>query len=95
MRNSRCKSRPSLHDFCAPFKMNLRLLSLLALTSTAVFAETKPTYTVPIQAKTTEEELKTICLELKKFCLKVGLVSFPHIFPHSFRHLWPHSFRHL
>ena len=42
-----------------------------------------------------EEELKTICLELKKFCLKVGLVSFPHIFPHSFRHLWPHSFRHL
>lgn len=42
--------------------MNLRLLSLLALTSTAAFAETKPTYTFPIQAKTPEEELKTIQL---------------------------------
>lgn len=42
--------------------MNLRFLSLLALGSVVAFAETKPTYTFPIQAKTPEEELKTIQL---------------------------------
>jgi len=41
--------------------MTLRLLSLLAL-ATSAFAETNPTYTFPIQAKTPEEELKTIQL---------------------------------
>jgi len=41
--------------------MLFRLLSLLAFTS-ASFAETNPTYTFPIQAKTPEEELKTIQL---------------------------------
>jgi hypothetical protein len=41
--------------------MTLRLLFLLAFTS-ATFAETNPTYTFPIQAKTPEEELKTIQL---------------------------------
>jgi len=43
-------------------QMNLRLLSILTFASTAAFAETKPTYTFPIQAKTPEEELKTIVL---------------------------------
>ncbi|MDZ4401327.1 discoidin domain-containing protein [Prosthecobacter sp.] len=42
--------------------MTLRLLSLIALTSVAAFAQTSPTYTFPIQAKTPEEELKTIQL---------------------------------
>jgi mono/diheme cytochrome c family protein len=42
--------------------MHLRLFSILALASATVFAETNPTYTFPIQAKTPEEELKTIQL---------------------------------
>lgn len=42
--------------------MHLRLLSLLAVASTAAFAATSPTYTFPIQANTPEEELKTIQL---------------------------------
>jgi len=42
--------------------MSLRLLTCLALASAATFAETNPTYTFPIQAKTPEEELKTIQL---------------------------------
>jgi mono/diheme cytochrome c family protein len=42
--------------------MTLRLLSCLACACTAAFAETNPTYTFPIQAKTPEEELKTIQL---------------------------------
>ena len=42
--------------------MSLRLLSCLACACTAAFAETNPTYTFPIQAKTPEEELKTIQL---------------------------------
>jgi mono/diheme cytochrome c family protein len=42
--------------------MTLRLLTCLALASAAAFAETNPTYTFPIQAKTPEEELKTIQL---------------------------------
>jgi mono/diheme cytochrome c family protein len=41
--------------------MHLRILTLLVLAS-AAFAETNPTYTFPIQAKTPEEELKTIQL---------------------------------
>ena len=40
--------------------MTLRLLFLLLLANTAALAQTKPTYTFPIQAKTPEEELKTI-----------------------------------
>ena len=42
--------------------MTLRLLSFLAVASTAAFAATSPTYTFPIQANTPEEELKTIQL---------------------------------
>jgi mono/diheme cytochrome c family protein len=42
--------------------MTLRSAFLLAFTSAAAFAETNPTYTFPIQAKTPEEELKTIQL---------------------------------
>jgi len=40
--------------------MTFRLLSLLAFAGTAVFAQTKPTYTFPVKALTAEEELKTI-----------------------------------
>jgi mono/diheme cytochrome c family protein len=42
--------------------MILRSVFFLAFASTAAFAETNPTYTFPIQAKTPEEELKTIQL---------------------------------
>jgi mono/diheme cytochrome c family protein len=41
--------------------MTFRLLFILAL-ATGAFAQTNPTYTFPIQAKTPEEELKTIQL---------------------------------
>ncbi len=47
--------------YLASLKMILRLLFLLALANSA-FAETNTTYTFPIQAKTPEEELKTIQL---------------------------------
>ncbi len=60
MKRSRCKASLPPHDYCV-LKMLFRLLSLLAFTS-AIFAETNPTYTFPIQAKTPEEELKTIQL---------------------------------